>query len=173
MTWSRGETLVGASPTQVAEPTAVLRVHASLRSRCTLELPLQIRQPPTTPTPRHRGNLTPYTGCYTCAENKQGASVCGVRVGAAWRPQRRPAAACLVKPALVWEPNHTPPSPRLTPVYPGEFSPLPRHPSIPRSLCLQAALFPSRAGKLPHPHRCPLGRVPWALCVEAWGLGLL
>nr|CAI9691980.1 unnamed protein product [Rangifer tarandus platyrhynchus] len=90
--------------------------------------PLPAPQPPTTPTPRHRGNLTPYTGCYTCAENKQGASVCWVRVGAAWRPQRKPAAPSLVKPALGWEPNHTPPSPRLTPVYPGVFSPLPRPP---------------------------------------------
>ena len=144
MTSSRGKTLVEASPTQVAEPTAVLRMPHSavflVRPSAPLPVPNPLNPPP------HRGNLTPYTGCYTCAENKQGASVRRVRVGAAWRPQRKSAASSRVKPALGWEANHTPPSPHLTPVYPGEFSPLPRPPLDPQIILPPGSPFPQRGG---------------------------
>lgn len=127
-------------------------------------------QPPPRPHPPHRGNLTPYAGCYTCAENKQGVSVRRVRVGAAWRPQRKPAASSRVKPALGWEPNHTPPSPHLTPVYPGEFSPLPRPPLDPQVTLPPGSPFPQRGGNAaPFPSlpagEGSLGALRGSLCV--------
>lgn len=141
-------------------PSVAFPVHPSA--------PVPAPKPP--PTPPHRGNLTPYAGCYTCAENKQGASVRRVRVGAAWRPQRKPAASSWVKPALGWEPNHTPPSPHLTPVYPGEFSPLPRAPLDPQVTLPPGSPFPQRGGNAaPFPSlpagEGSLGALRGSLCV--------
>lgn len=105
-----------------------------------------------------RGKLTPYTGCSTCAENKQGASVCRVRVGAAWRPQRKPAASSRVMPVLVWEPNHT-----HSCLSQAVLTATPAAPQPPRHSSSRQPFFPARVPRgemLPLPHPCPLRRVP-------------
>lgn len=124
----QGRTLVGASPAQAAGPRAVCACPFSYWIP-KYSAPFQ---PPSPPTPPHRRNLTPYAGCYTCAENKQG-SFSASGGGRCLEPQRKPAASSRVKPALGWEPNHTPPSPHLTSLYPGG------------SLPLQAPLDPSHS----------------------------
>lgn len=154
----------GASPAQAAGPRAVLRMPLQLRSSAPERSCSSPQAPPPCPTV---GKLTPYAGCYTCAENKQGASVRRVRVGGCLRPQRKPAASSRL--SLRWAGNRT--IPHLHPTSSlllTRSSPLPRAPLDPQ-VTLPPGILPQRGGRPPFPS-LPAGVVP-ALCVEACVLG--